>query len=147
MFGALDISTSGLIAQRTRMTAIADNLANKDTLLAADGSYAPFQARSVVFRQGDDATGDALGVTAQVVRTEAFRWADPKDPSEQIPPHVFKAAQKAGMVNEEGLVKVPMVNEVAQFTDAMEALRSYEANISVADATKRMIDGALQLLA
>ena len=147
MFGSLDISTSGLIAQRTRMTAIADNLANKDTLLATDGSYAPFQARSVVFQEGDDATGDALGVTAQVVRTEAFRWADPQDPSEQIPPHVFKAAQKAGMVNEEGLVKVPMVNEVAQFTDAMEALRSYEANISVADATKRMIDGALQLLA
>ena len=39
------------------------------------------------------------------------------------------------MVNDEGLVKVPMVNEAAQFTDAMEALRSYEANISVADAT------------
>ena len=147
MFGALDISTSGLVAQRTRMTAIADNLANKDTLLAADGTYAPFQARSVLFREGDSSTADAHGVTAEVVRTEAFRWADPSDPSEDIPPHVFQAAKKAGMVNEEGLVKVPMVNEVAQFTDAMEALRNYEANISVADATKRMIDGALQLLA
>ena len=147
MFGALDISTSGLVAQRTRMTAIADNLANKDTLLAADGTYSPFQARSVLFKQGDPTNPGGLGVSAEVVRTEAFRWADPQDPSEQIPPHVFKAAQQAGMVNEEGLVKVPMVNEVAQFTDAMEALRSYEANISVADATKRMIDGALQLLA
>ena len=147
MFGSLDISTSGLVAQRTRMTAIADNLANQGTLLAADGSYAPFQARSVLFRQGDPTNRDGLGVTAEVVRTESFRWADPQDPAEQIPPHVFKAAQEAGMVNDEGLVKVPMVNEVAQFTDAMEALRSYEANISVADATKRMIDGALQLLA
>ena len=147
MFGSLDISTSGLVAQRTRMTAIADNLANKDTLLAADGTYAPFAARSVVFSQGDAATGSSFGVTAEVVQAGTFRWADPNDPAEQIPPTVFKAAQKAGMVNDEGLVKVPMVNEVAQFTDAMEALRSYEANISVADATKRMIDGALQLLA
>ena len=147
MFGSLDISTSGLVDQRTRMTAIADNLANKDTLLAADGTYAPFSARSVVFREGDAAGGSPLGVTAEVVRTGTYRWADPSDPAEQIPPTVFKAAQKAGMVNEEGLVRVPLVNEVAQFTDAMEALRSYEANISVADATKRMIDGALQLLA
>jgi flagellar basal-body rod protein FlgC len=147
MFGALDISTSGLVAQRTRITAIADNLANKETLLAADGSYAPFQARAVLFKQGDPSSRGGMGVSAEVVRTEAYRWADPQDPTEQILPHVFKAAQEAGMVNEEGLVKVPMVNEVAQFTDAMEALRSYEANISVADSTKRMIDGALQLLA
>ena len=147
MFGALDISTSGLVAQRTRMTAIADNLANKETLLAPDGTYAPFQARSVLFKAGDASNREGLGVTAEVVRTDSYRWADPQDPAEQILPHVFEAAKKAGMVNEEGLVKVPMVNEVAQFTDAMEALRSYEANISVADATKRMIDGALQLLA
>jgi flagellar basal-body rod protein FlgC len=129
------------------MTAIADNLANKDTLLAADGSYAPFQARAVLFSAGDVTTGNDLGVTARVERIDSFRWADPSDPSEQIPDFVFEAAKKAGMVNKEGLVQVPEVNEVAQFTDAMEALRSYEANISVADATKRMIDGALQLLA
>ncbi|HAW96513.1 MAG: hypothetical protein CMJ33_01505 [Phycisphaerae bacterium] len=147
MFGALDISTSGLVAQRTRMTAIADNLANKETLLAPDGTYAPFQARAVLFSAGDSTTGDELGVTARVERVDAFRWADPSDPSENIPVSVFQAAKAAGRVNEDGLVQVPEVNEVAQFTDAMEALRSYEANISVADATKRMIDGALQLLA
>ena len=147
MFGALDISTSGLVAQRTRMTAIADNLANKDTLLAADGSYAPFQARAVLFSAGDAISGEERGVTARVERTDAFRWADPNDPAEQIPTAVLEAARKAGRVNDEGLVQVPEVNEVAQFTDAMEALRSYEANISVADATKKMIDGALQLLA
>ena len=60
MFGALDISTSGLVAQRTRMTAIADNLANKETLLAPDGSYAPFQARAVLFSAGDSAAAKAL---------------------------------------------------------------------------------------
>ncbi len=147
MFGSLDISTSGLIAQRTRMTAIADNVANQRTLLAADGSYAPFKARSVLFEAGDPASRSEQGVTASVIREAAFRWADPNDPAEKIPPHVVEAARKAGMVNEEGLVLVPDINEVAQFVDSMEALRSYEANISVADATKRMIDGALQLLA
>ena len=147
MFGSLDISTSGLVAQRTRMTAIADNIANQRTLLAPDGAYAPFQARSVLFETGGASPGSELGVTASVVREPVFRWADPNDPAEDIPPRVFEAAQRAGMVNEEGLVQVPDINEVAQFVDSMEALRSYEANISVADATKRMIDGALQLLA
>ena len=80
MFGALDISTSGLIAQRTRMTAIADNLANKDTLLAADGSYAPFQARAVLFSAGDVTNGDALGVTARVERTDSFRLGGSQRP-------------------------------------------------------------------
>ena len=147
MFGSLDISTSGLVAQRTRMTAIADNLANQRTLLAADGSYSPFQARDVVFSLGDPTTGGDAGVGAQVIRRNAFRWADPSDPAEQIPDHVVDAARKAGMVSKEGLVQVPDINETAQFVNAMEAMRSYEANISVADATKRMIDGALQLLA
>ncbi|MCH2145824.1 MAG: flagellar basal body protein [Phycisphaerales bacterium] len=147
MFGSLDISTSGLVAQRTRMTAIADNIANQSTLLASDGSYAPFQARAVLFAAGDALTGASEGVTATVTRQNAFRWADPSDPAENIPEHVAEAARKAGMMNSEGLIQVPEINEVAQFVDSMEALRSYEANISVADATKRMIDGALQLLA
>ena len=147
MFGSLDISTSGLVAQRTRMTAIADNIANQRTLLAPDGSYAPFQERSVLFSAGDRSTGSREGVTATVTRQAAFRWADPTNPAEQIPHQVAEAARKVGMVNDEGLIQVPDINEVGQFVDSMEALRSYEANISVADATKRMIDGALQLLA
>ncbi|MDG2031671.1 MAG: hypothetical protein P8J45_11765 [Phycisphaerales bacterium] len=145
MFGSLDISTSGLVAQRTRMTAIADNIANQRTLLGPDGSYAPFQARSVLFSAGTSESSE--GVTATVTRQAAFRWADPTDPAEQIPRQVAEAARKAGMVNDEGLIQVPDINEVGQFVDSMEALRSYEANISVTDATKRMIDGALQLLA
>ena len=147
MFGSLDISTSGLVAQRTRMTAIADNIANQSTLLAPNGSYAPFRERAVLFSAGDPTNGSEQGVTARVVQQESFRWADPRDPAEQIPKHVAEAARKAGMVNNEGLVRVPDIDEVAQFVDAMEALRSYEANISVADATKRMIDSSLQLLA
>lgn len=147
MFGSLDISTSGLVAQRSRMTAIADNLANQRTLLADDGSFSPFQTRDVVFSLGDSTNGDDAGVTARVIKQDVFRWADPSDPTEQIPEHVVAAARRAGMVNKEGLIQVPDINETAQFVNAMEAMRSYEANISVADATKRMIDGALQLLA
>ena len=147
MFGSLDISTSGLVAQRTRMTAIADNIANQRTLLGPDGAYAPFEARSVLFTAGDRTSGSNDGVTATVTRQPDFRWADPTDPAEQIPRQVAEAARKAGMVNDDGMIPVPDINEIGQFVDSMEALRSYEANISVADATKRMIDGALQLLA
>ena len=39
MYGSLDISTSALIAQRTRMDVISANLANKDVILNENGDY------------------------------------------------------------------------------------------------------------
>jgi flagellar basal body rod protein FlgC len=96
MFGSLDISTSGLVAQRTRMAAIADNIANQRTLLGPDGEYAPFEARSVIFEAGDSEGRSGGGVSATVVRDAVFRWANPDDPAEQIPPAVVEAARRAG---------------------------------------------------
>ena len=62
MFGSLNISTSGLIAQRTRMETIAANLANKNTVEDANGNYAPFRRRIPIFATGDPNTGSANGV-------------------------------------------------------------------------------------
>ena len=56
MFPAMDISTSGLAAQRTRMTAISSNLANISTTHNEHGEAAPYQPRFVVF-QADDSVG------------------------------------------------------------------------------------------
>ena len=53
MYGALDISTSGMIAQRTRLEAIAANIANKDTILDEAGRNNPFQRRVAYFAPGD----------------------------------------------------------------------------------------------
>ncbi len=56
MFSALDISTSALVAQRTRMTAIAGNIANISTTHNELGQPEPYKPRYVVF-QADNSIG------------------------------------------------------------------------------------------
>lgn len=139
MYGALDISTSGMIAQRTRMTAIAANIANKNAVYP-DGT--PYRARHVMFSPGDPTSGTPGGKgwgvhVAQIQVDQSpfnLRW-DPGDP------RAIKSGAKAGYVEESN------VNEVMEQVNAMEAGRAYDANATAAEATKAMIGQALRLLA
>ena len=45
MYGSLDIATSGLIAQRTRLDIVAANVANAKNILNAQGEYDPYRRR------------------------------------------------------------------------------------------------------
>jgi len=63
MFTSLDISTSGMVAQRTRMDVVAGNLAMSDVTEDEYGRPNPYRRRFVVFRPGSSA-GDDLEFTA-----------------------------------------------------------------------------------
>lgn len=137
MYGALDISTSGLIAQRTRLEAITTNVLNKDTFLDAAGKNNPYKRKFVQFAPGDPngSTPEArrLGVHAQAIsEVDSFtqRW-EPGNP----------------YADQNGYVKYPDVNTVFEQMNAYEAQRAYEANLVVAEATKSMIGQALRLIA
>jgi len=139
MYGALDISTSGMIAQRTRMTAISANIANKNSVYPDGTAY---RARHVMFGAGDPtsktAEGKGWGVHVAQVQIDQspfnLRW-DPGDP------RAIKSGPKAGYVEDSN------VNEVMEQINAMEAGRAYDANAVAAEATKAMIGQALRLLA
>lgn len=139
MYGALEISTSGMIAQRTRLAAISANLANKDSVYA-DGT--PYRAKRVFFEVGDPAastpSGRTLGVHVAQVRDDPSqlnrRW-DPSNPR----------AQKDGP--NQGYVLESNVDPVVEQVNALEAGRAYEANVVAAEATKAMMAQALRLLA
>lgn len=134
MYGALDISTSGLIAQRTRLEIISANLANRETLLDENGAYAPYRRKYAMLAAGDPATGSALGVHVAAIETDQAELAMKYDPSSPF-------------ANKDGYVAYPNVNPVVEQMNAMEAMRSYEANITAAEATKSMIGIALQIIA
>ena len=139
MYGALDISTSGMIAQRTRLTAISANLANRHSR-EADGT--PYRARRVMFEAGDpsalNAAGRSMGVRVSRIEIDQrpfnMRW-DPGDPS------AIREGPRAGYVLESN------VNTVEETVNSMQATRAYEANVAAAEATKSMITQALRLLA
>jgi len=134
MFGSLDISTSGLIAQRTRMDVISANIANKDVILNEKGEYEPFRRRLAVFATGDPASGSPLGVHVERIDIPAgeLEWRyEPDSP----------------FADADGMVGYPNVNVILEQMEAMEAARGYEANIAAIEATKSMMSVALQVLA
>ncbi|MBX3386090.1 MAG: flagellar basal body rod protein FlgC [Phycisphaeraceae bacterium] len=137
MYGALDISTSGMIAQRTRLESITVNIINVDTHLDAAGKNNPFKRRTVHFAPGDPTAG-----SPQARRLGVHVAAIEEDPS-----FVLKYEPTNPYADESGYVKYPDVNIPFEQINAYEAQRAYEANIVVAEATKAMMTQALRLIA
>jgi flagellar basal-body rod protein FlgC len=134
MFSALDISTSGLVAQRTRMDVIAANLANKDAIYDTQGHYAPYRRRIVEFAAGDGSTASGLGVHVQSIQQDASPLHARYEPGNPL-------------ADAQGNVWYPNVDTTVELVNGLEAVRAYQANITAAEATKQMIQGGLQLLA
>jgi flagellar basal-body rod protein FlgC len=138
MYGALNISTSGMIAQRTRMAVISANIANADTILDSAGNLNPFKKRIVHFSPGDpgaaDPAGRNLGVHVSEIATDedAVRWR-------HLPGSKY--------ANEDGYVPYPDISPQLEQINAMSASRAYEANVAAAETTKTMMAQALRLIA
>lgn len=133
MFGSLDISTSGLVAQRNRMNIIAANLANQFSVEDAQGNYAPYRRRVPVFAPGDPATGRGEGVHLSQVMFDPSPFRKVLEPEN---PHA----------DAQGYVEYPNIDASIEMINAIEATRAYEANITAAEATKSMIQASLRLL-
>jgi len=134
MFGILDISTSGLVAQRTRMETVAANMANSSTILDAKGKYAPYRRRAAELAAGDPVSGRSQGVHVSEIKldrtTPMRRKWEPDSPFAK-----------------DGYVEYPNVSPEVELINAMEISRAYEANMAAAEATKSMMTASLRLLA
>ncbi|MDZ4830700.1 MAG: flagellar basal body rod C-terminal domain-containing protein [Phycisphaerae bacterium] len=132
MSGLLDVSVSALVAQRTRLDAIAANLASADIGGNPNGPVKPPSIREVLFATGDPANNSELGVhVADIREVRAFipRY-EPLNP----------------YADADGRVWYPDINPVEQQVNMMLAARSYEANIAAIEATKSMTNSAMEIL-
>ena len=149
LFDAIDISGSGLSAERLRMDVTAENLANAQTTRGANGG--PYQRKSVVFQ-----SVQTNGFGAQLARAAG---SIPGTGGGQTPGGV----QAAGIVtdstpprmvydpghpdaNAQGYVLMPNVNPVTEMVDLIDASRAYEANVTAMQAAKQMFTKTLELL-
>ncbi len=142
MYGNLDVSVSGLVAQRTRLNTIAANIANRDAILDADGNYNPYRRRFTVFEAGNPSAtteqGKAQGVhvsSIELDESELLKRWEPDSPYAQ-PPGTPDA----------GYVYYPNIDSATEMVDGLDAQRAYEANIAAAEATKAIVAQALRLL-
>ena len=126
------IAASGLRAQAGRMRIISENIANADSTPQRPGAD-PYRRKIPTFRSELDRTLDTRVVELGKVQTDSsdFRLK-------------YEPGHPAADVN--GNVKYPNVNPVIEMTDMRDAQRSYEANINVITATRRMIQRTIDIL-
>ncbi len=136
MFKAMDLSASGLTAQRQRLDVIAENLANINTTRTAQGG--PYKKKSVVLEATPQDDFDSyLGSPEQV---EVVRvTSDPKAVRPELDPGHPDA-------DKNGMVLYPDINPVTELVHLMLASRAYEANISVLRTGKAMAQKALDIV-
>jgi flagellar basal-body rod protein FlgC len=129
---SLAIATSGLRAEAGRMRVISENLANANSTAKVPGGD-PYRRRIPTFQTEFDRALEARVVAVGPVRT---------DPSE------FDVKYQPGhpAADAKGFVKYPNVNELVESQDMREAMRSYEANINIIGATRRMIQRTIDIL-
>ena len=148
IFNSINISATGLSAERVRMDVIADNMANANTTRTAEGG--PFRRSRVVLRPRVESpywrspflpqsldNGIGRGVRVMEIQKDyatenPLRW-DPTHPD----------AIKSGP--RQGYVELPNVNIVTEMVDLVSASRAYEANSAIIEGSKAMFQRALDI--
>ncbi|WP_077621969.1 flagellar basal body rod protein FlgC [Sediminibacillus massiliensis] len=147
IFHSINNSASALTAQRLRMDTISSNIANAETTRARineDGEYEPyrrkltsFQAKETPFSNylqraagGSSGPGQGVRVSEITEDDEPFKVVfNPNHPD----------------ANQDGYVELPNVDPLKEMVDMMSATRSYEANVTAMNASKSMLQKALEI--
>uniref|UniRef100_Q07RD2 Flagellar basal-body rod protein FlgC n=1 Tax=Rhodopseudomonas palustris (strain BisA53) TaxID=316055 RepID=Q07RD2_RHOP5 len=129
---SMAIATSGLRAQAGRMRVIAENIANAQSTAQTAGGD-PYRRKVPTFTTALDRALDARVVALGRVKPDTSPFQIKYEPSNP-------AADAAGNV------KYPNVNPLIEMTDMRDAQRSYEANLNIISATRRMVQRTLDIL-
>jgi flagellar basal-body rod protein FlgC len=144
MFSGLDISASGLTAQRFRMDVVSSNIANQDTTRGrlVNGKWVPYSRKVVNLKTIDSNSFDSLlqkslgtssgGVEVSSVSEDPTAFPvkyDPQNPD----------------ADGNGYVQQSNVDPLKEMVDLMDANRSYEAGVTVMNANKNMLTHALDI--
>lgn len=143
LLSSMHISAAGMSAQRTRMDIISENIANAESTRTKEGG--PYRRRQVVFQaispqQEFSNVFNSAFQSNQHQSVKAAYIAEDKKPFRELydPSHPD--------ANALGLVKMPNVNTVEEMVDMNGAARSFEANVTTLEASKRMFLKSLELL-
>ncbi len=136
---AFEVSASGLRAQRMRLDVIASNLANANS--SASESGGPYRRRDVVLQAEALAGGfgSELASAGRGMGVEVSRVVEDQNP----PRMVFDPGHPEA--NEDGYLALPNIDVMSEMADLMAATRAYEANVAAVQATKRVLQAALEI--
>jgi flagellar basal-body rod protein FlgC len=129
---SIAIAASGLRVQAGRMRVISENIANADSTPQRAG-VDPYRRKIATFKSEVDRALDANVVALGRVRTDGSDFRQKLEPGNPA-------------ADANGYVRYPNVNPLVEMTDMRDAQRSYEANLNVITATRRMIQRTIAIL-
>jgi flagellar basal-body rod protein FlgC len=132
LFKTFRISGAGLAAESERMRIISENIANADTISDQAGGE-PYRRKLVTFKNAmDKALGTNLVKVGNILndKTDFDKKYDPGNPA----------------ADPQGYVLTSNVKPIVEMMDMREAQRTYDANLTVVDATRTMILRTIDLL-
>jgi flagellar basal-body rod protein FlgC len=141
LFTSLEISSSGLTAQRYRMNLISSNIANATTTRTASGG--PYRRQDATFaaipiQPTFDELLKSYGAKPVNKVEVTGTFTDPRQPN-----MVYDPSHPDADAN--GIVAMPNINPIEEMSNLLSTLRAYEAGITVISATKDMIKNTLRI--
>jgi flagellar basal-body rod protein FlgC len=139
LFAALQVSASGMQAERTRAEALVENMANTETTRTPQGG--PYKRKDVVFSSELQESPFSA-----VFQNELATGVTVSDITEDDSPAELRYLPNHPDANSEGYVAFPKMNPATEMADLLNTTRSYEANIAAMTAVKDMITHSIDLL-
>ncbi|MCB9025911.1 MAG: flagellar basal body rod protein FlgC [Bdellovibrionaceae bacterium] len=137
----MNVSSSGLTAQRMRMNTISSNIANINTTRTPEGG--PYRRKDVVFEAIPEAKSFGEILMSQPDRNVQRVQVTDVEVDRKAP--LLKYEPDHPDANEQGYVAYPNINLMEEMANMIQATRSYEANVSAMQATKDMAISALEI--
>ena len=141
LFSSIDVSASGMSAQRQRTELLVENLANSETTRTPEGG--PYRRKDAIFAEDSgmgsfsSAMDSALGTNISGVMVSEVSVDDSAPDLRYMPGHPD--------ANKDGYVAFPKINPAEDMVDLLDASRGYEANVAAISAVKDMINKSLDL--
>lgn len=129
---AMQVATSGLIAQNVRVRVISQNIANAESMATEPGGN-PYQRQTVSFKNVMDRAAGVDLVKVADIGVDKSPFGQQFDPGHPA-------------ADENGYVLLPNVKPLIEMVDLRQAQRSYEANLRVVDVARTMVSRTLDLL-
>ncbi|HYE08943.1 MAG TPA: flagellar basal body rod protein FlgC [Patescibacteria group bacterium] len=139
---SINVSASGLTAEKLRMDVISKNIANANTTRTANGT--PYRRQVVVF-EGANGSVPFSQYLSDASKSMIGGGVKVKSITEDQTP--FKLVYEPGHpdADEEGYVKMPNVDIMTEMVNMITASRAYEANVTALNTTKSIAMKALEI--
>lgn len=146
MFHSMNTTSSALTAQRLRMDVISSNMANVDSTRGVDGKA--YRRKMVVLEPREDSFSSflnkAMGSQGGNAAGNGVKVSQIKEDT-RTPMKLVYDPEHPDANPETGYVEYPNVDPLREMVDLISATRSYEANVTVFNASKGMMMKALEI--